>query len=103
MKSMYSFITISFGWDHTCYCVNMVSVTSASCNITSASNYHPCYQRSSMYIRGLNPRKIAELAESVPIVWLYLPKYVELSLFSSWYLASNRNSPLALGVSDFIT
>ena len=50
------------------YCVNMVSVTSASRYITSASRYHPRYQsRSSMYIRGLIPRNFAELAEAVPI------------------------------------
>ena len=51
--------------NHTCYCVNMVSVT-------SASRYHPRYQnRSSMYIRGLIPRNFAELAEAVPIgsIW----------------------------------
>ena len=47
----------------------MVSVTSASRNITSASRYHPRYQsRPSMYIRGLIPRNSAKLAESVPIV-----------------------------------
>ena len=56
------------GCNHTCYCVNMVSVTSASRYITSASCYHPRYQsRSSMYIRGLIPRNFAELAEVVPI------------------------------------
>ena len=48
----------------------MVSVTSASRYITSASRYHPRYQsRSSMYIRGLIPRNFAELAEAVPIEW----------------------------------
>ena len=46
---------------HICYCVNMVSVT-------SASRYNPRYQgRSSMYIRGLIPRNFAELVESVLI------------------------------------
>ena len=46
----------------------MVSVTSASRYITSASRYHPRYQsRSSMYIRGFIPRNIAEFAEAVPI------------------------------------
>ena len=35
---------------------------------TSASRYHPRYQsRSSMYIRGLIPRNLAELTEAVPI------------------------------------
>ena len=43
-----------FSCNQTCYCVNMVSVT-------SASRYHPRYQsRSSMYIRGLIPRNFAE-------------------------------------------
>ena len=46
----------------------MVSVTSASRYITSATHYHPRYQsRSSMYIRGLIPRNFAELAETVQI------------------------------------
>ena len=33
-----------FCFNHTCYCVNMVSVMSASRYITSASRYHPRYQ-----------------------------------------------------------
>ena len=50
-----------FCCNHTCYCVNMVSVT-------SAPRYHPRYQsRSSMSIRGLIPLNFAELAEAVPI------------------------------------
>ena len=57
-----------FYCNNTCYCVIMVSVTSASLYKTSASRYHPRYQsRSSMYIRGLIPRNFAELAEAVPI------------------------------------
>ena len=57
-----------FCCNHTCYCVNMVSVTSASRYITSASRYHPRYQsRSLMYIRGLIPQNFAELAEAAPI------------------------------------
>ena len=49
----------------------MASVMSASCYITSVSHYHPPYQsRSSMYIRGLIPWNIAELAEAVPIEYL---------------------------------
>ena len=52
--------------NYTCYCVNMVSVTSASRYIMSASRFHPRYQsRSSMYIRGLSPPYFAELAEAV--------------------------------------
>ena len=47
----------------------MVAVTPASHYITTASHHHPHYQiRSSMYIRGLIPRNVAELAEAVPIV-----------------------------------
>ena len=58
-----------FCCNHTCYCVNMVSVTSVSRYITSVSRYHLRYQsRSSMYICGLIPRNLAELAEAVPIV-----------------------------------
>ena len=46
---------------HTCHCVNMVSVTSASRYITPASRYHPRYQsRASIYIRGLIPRNFAK-------------------------------------------
>ena len=57
-----------FSCNHTCCCVNMVSMTSASRYIKAASRYHPRYQsRSSMYIRGLIPRNFAELAEAVPI------------------------------------
>ena len=49
----------------------MVSVRTASRNITSASCYHPRYQsRSSMYIIGLIPWNFAELAEAVPIAML---------------------------------
>ena len=54
--------------NHTCYCVNMVSVTSASRYITTGSRYHQPYQSGSlMYIRGLIPRNFEELAEAVPI------------------------------------
>ena len=42
-----------FCCNYTCYCVGMVSVTSASRYVTSASRYQ---SRSSMYIRGLVPR-----------------------------------------------
>ena len=57
-----NFITVCFEANHTCYCVNRVSVT-------SLSRYNPHYQRkSSMYIRGLIPCDFAELAEAVPIV-----------------------------------
>ena len=58
-----------FCCNHTCYCVTMVSVTSASRYITSASRYHPRYHsRSSMYIRGLIPCKFGEEAEAVPML-----------------------------------
>ena len=46
--------------------VGMVSMTSASLYVTSASRYQ---SRSSMYIRGLIPRNSTELAEAVPITW----------------------------------
>ena len=61
-----------FCCNHTCYCANVVSVTSASHYITSALCYQPRYQsRSSVYIRGLIPRNFAELAETVPIEPIY--------------------------------
>ena len=57
-----------FCCNHTCCCINMVSVTSASRYIMSVSRYHPRYQsRSSMYISGPIPRNFAELSEAVPI------------------------------------
>ena len=47
---------------------HMVSVTSASRYIASASRYHPRFQSmSSMCIRGLSPRNFSELAMAVPI------------------------------------
>ena len=66
-----------FCCNRTCYCVNMVSVMSASRSKTSAARYitsglryHPRYQsRSSMYIRGLIPQNFAVLAEAVLIVF----------------------------------
>ena len=49
----------------------MASVMSASRYITAASCYHPRYQsRYSMYICGLIPRDVADLAEAVPIDFL---------------------------------
>ena len=46
----------------------MVSVTSASSYITSASRYHPRYQiRFSKYICGLIPRNFPELAKAALI------------------------------------
>ena len=58
---MFMFFSIKYR-----YCVNMVSVTSASRYITSASHCHPCYQRrSSMYISSLIPLNFAESAEAV--------------------------------------
>ena len=66
---------LEFAAIHTCYCVNMVSVTSAlryTC-ITSASRYHPRYQSiSSVYIRCLIPRNVGELDEAVPIGLLFV-------------------------------
>ena len=48
----------------------MVSVTSASHYVTSASRYQ---SRSSMYILGLIPRNSTELAEAFPIATLIKP------------------------------
>ena len=57
-----------FCCNYTSYYVNMVSVTSAARYITSASSYHPRYQsKSSMYIRCLILRNLAELVEAVSI------------------------------------
>ena len=57
-----------FCCNHTCYCVNMVSVTSVSRYIKSSSRYHSRYQSISLvYICGLIPRNFAEFAEAVPI------------------------------------
>ena len=50
----------------------MVSMTTASRYITSASRYKPRYQSNfSMYLRGLIPWNFAELAEAVPIEIFY--------------------------------
>ena len=57
-------------YNHTCYCVNVVSVT-------SASRYLPRYQsRSSMYIRGLIPRNFAGSAEAVAIGYAVCEKEI---------------------------
>ena len=49
-------------------------------SVTSASRYHPRYQRrSSVYIRGLIPRNFAELAEAIQIV-MYPSTYHEVIL-----------------------
>ena len=53
-----------FCCNHTCYCVGMVAVTSASRYVTSASRYQ---SRSSIYILSLIPRNSTELDEAVPI------------------------------------
>ena len=66
-----SFKLSLFCCNHTCYCVKMVSVTSASHYITSpsryimsASRYHPHYKsRSSILI----PWNFGELGETVPV------------------------------------
>ena len=62
-----------FRYNQICYRINMVSVTSATSNLTSALRCHPRYQsRSLMYIRGLIPRNFSELAEAVPIQTILL-------------------------------
>ena len=61
LKKLKLYLSGLFCINHTCYCVNMVS-------LTSASRYHLCYQRrSSMYICGLIPLNFADPAEVVPI------------------------------------
>ena len=67
LKKQKLHLSCLFCCNHTCYCVNMVSVTSASCYIMSASRCHPRYQSRSSYIRGLSPRNFAELVKVVPI------------------------------------
>ena len=78
-----------FCCNHTCFCVNMVSVTSVSRYITSASRYHPRYQRrSSMYIRGLIPQNFAELAEAVPIglnIFIHISIYSNIQIYILQY------------------
>ena len=60
----------------------MVSVKSASRYITSVPRYHPRYQsRSSMCIRGLIPRNLAELAEAVPIAATTFGENIMVKLF----------------------
>ena len=64
-----------FFFNHPCYCVDKVSVMSASRYITSeshyitpASRYHRHYQsRSSMYMGDLNLQNFGELDEAVSI------------------------------------
>ena len=88
-----------FCCNHICYCVNMVSVTSASRYKVSASLYFPRYQRrSSMYMRGLIPGNFAELAKEVVIVlcmlllmtyfcdgpWMDIFKVKKSCIFSVW-------------------
>ena len=71
-----------FCCNHTCYCVNIVSVTPAASYITSASRYHPGYQsRSSIYIGGLIPQIFPELAKVLPI-----GSICELLKISIWLL-----------------
>ena len=53
-----------FCCNHTCCCVGMVSVTSASRYVTSVSRYQSIF---SMYILGLMLWNSAELAEAVQI------------------------------------
>ena len=71
-----------FCCNHTCYCVNMVSVTPLSRYIRSATYFHPRYQsRSSMYIRCLILLNFAELAEAVPIGFLATgPKSIQRNI-----------------------
>ena len=76
-----------FCCNHTCYCVNVASVTPASRYITSASRFLLRYQsRSSMYIRGLIPRNSAKLARQFRLgamVWSVIStlSYLRYCLF----------------------
>ena len=73
----------------------MVSVTSTSRYITSASRYHSRYRsRSSMYIRGLIPRNFAELDEAVPIGLSSITDFV-----NSWVFTHQIFTPY-LGMTD---
>ena len=65
MKNINFFYNRLFCCNHSCYCVGMVSVTSASHYVKSESHYQ---SRSSMYIRGL-----------IPLNW---PKQFRLDSFS---------------------
>ena len=87
-----------FCCNHTCYCVNMDSVTSASRNITPVSRYYPRHQsRSLMYIRALIQRNFTELAEVVliGIFWSYsLVLFLFLKIFIYcifWSLGNQYN------------
>ena len=59
-----NFIYNLFCCNYACYCVCMISLTSVSRYVTSASRYQ---RRSLMYIWGLISRNSTELAEAVPI------------------------------------
>ena len=85
-------------WDHTCYCVNMVSVTSASHYITSASRYHP--HRYSMYIRGQIPRNFAEIGRGSS-VWKVRLRSASASAQTkiAWVLSCN---PLSVFVNSIL-
>ena len=88
-----------FWCDNTCYCVNMVSVTSASRYITPAPRYHPRYRsRSSMYIRGLIPRTFAELGEAVPIDAVVDAKNVHDHFGQRFGTVCSRNAILIHGL-----
>ena len=71
-----------FCCNHTCYCFNMVSVT-------SASRYQPRYQsRSSMYIRRLIPRTFADW----PRLFRSKPRH---QLIQSFLSTRRKRGPLA--------
>ena len=57
-----------FCCNHTCYCVGMVSVMSASCYVMSVSC---CQSISSMYIRDLIPQNSTVLGKAVPIAGMW--------------------------------
>ena len=83
-----------FCCNHTCYCVNMVFVTSASRYITSASRYHQRYQsRSLMYIRGLIPRNWPRQFLLIILVCLKTCLPGDVLLFPNMYTRNVRQTP----------
>ena len=92
----------SFCCNHTCYCVAMVYVTPESRYVSSAS----CFQSwSSMFIRGLIPQNIKELAETGPIVpyrwqWTFSTRLtwqtIKESIFTCWSKPCITFAPLPI-------
>ena len=76
-----------FCCNHYSYCMNMVSVTSALCFLTSATRYHRHYQsRSSIYFQCLIPSNFMELAEEIMIDLVCEKKTLPLMMCSNFLL-----------------